>query len=568
MTSLDYIVIAVYFGITLSLGLALSRKAGRSMEEFFLGGRKLPWWLSGISMVATTFAADTPLAVTGIVALSGISGNWVWWSFAASGMLTVVFFSRLWRRAGVLTDAELIELRYGGKPASWLRSFRAIYLSIGVNTLILGWVSVGMAKVIETAFGWPKWETLIALYAITGLYLAASGMWGVVWTDFFQFFLAMGGSIALALLAVDKAGSLEAIKVGVSSLHGADFMRMNPFNSENLAMTAFAWLFLQWWASWYPGAEPGGGGYIAQRIFSTRSEKEALKSALLFNILHYVARPWPWIIVALASLIYFPGLEDPEKGYPEMMLALLPSGLLGLVLAGFLAAFMSTLSTHINWGVSYLVNDIYKRHARPGAAEREYVMVSRLSTILILALSFVMSYLFDSVKGAWEFLLAIGAGTGPVYILRWFWMRVNAWSEISASLAAVIISLFIKYYYDFALGETLVATTLFTTLIWVGVTFLTPAESPQTIAQFRARIYRDGAMFPDGFLRRALLWVSGTFGVYFLLTGSFYCLFYSMTTGLLLMAGGVVLLVPLWRFVESLEDSDVEFHNSNSSDNK
>ncbi len=551
----DYLVIGAYFALTLLIGLSLSKKAGKGIEEFFLSGRKLPWWLGGISMVATTFAADTPLAVTGIVAASGVSGNWIWWNFAASGMLTVIFFSRLWRRAGVLTDAELIEIRYGGKPAKWLRSFRAIYLSIGINTIIIGWVSVGMAKVIETAFGWPKWETLLALYALTGLYLAASGMWGVVWTDFFQFFLAMGGSIALAIFSVDKIGSLAQIKETITGTYGASFMSMNPFSGETLLLTVFAWLFLQWWASWYPGAEPGGGGYIAQRIFSVRNEKEALQSALLFNILHYVVRPWPWIIVALASLILFPGLEDPEKGYPLMMLALLPAGFLGLLLAGFLAAFMSTLSTHINWGVSYLVNDIYKRHIRPGGDSKEYVMVSRLSTLLILGLSFYLSYIFESVKGAWELLLAMGAGTGPVLILRWFWMRINAWSEISATAGAVVISFAIDALFQPEFGPKLIWTTAGTTLLWVMVTLLTQPEKDATISEFRRRVFltdRPGEKAKNPVVQQLLLWFCGVMGIYFLLTGSFYCLFYSMWTGALICAGGFLFMIPVWRFVQSI----------------
>lgn len=572
MNSIDYVIIATYFIVVLAIGLLAARRgASQSVENYFLSGRKLPWWLAGISMVATTFAADTPLAVTGIIAKDGIAGNWIWWSFAASGMMSVFLFSHHWRRAKILTDAEFLELRYSGKPAAILRSFRAIYQAIPVNTIIIGWVSVGMAKVIGTAFDADKWIILLGLYAITGIYLVVSGLWGVVWTDLLQFIIAMAGSLALAWFTLDEIGSLQNLKMEATLSGGNHIMEINPFYIEGALYTVCAWLFVQWWATSYPGAEPGGGGYIAQRIFSVRNEKDAVKSVLLFNILHYVVRPWPWIIVALGSLALYPGLEDPETGYPKMMFALMPAGFLGLMVAGFLAAFMSTLSTHINWGASYLVNDIYKRHINPEASDKESIRVSRWSTLLILIIAFGVSYIFDTVKGAWELLLSIGAGAGPVYILRWYWWRINAWSEITAMISALLVSLFLinleaisRLFIDdpgwFAstglneFGVRMLATVSITTIAWVTITFLTKPENNETLQNFVQRSSVSGPgwrEFSPGkwgeILPRIALWLSSLASVYLVLIGIWHFLFFDLNSGLLALAAGVILIYPAYK---------------------
>jgi SSS family transporter len=499
---LDYLIMGLYLAIMIGIAIIAKRRGQESLEDYFTGGKDLPWWLIGISMVATTFAADTPLAVTGIVASEGIAGNWIWWNFMFSGLFTVFLYAKLWKRADVITDVEFIELRYGGKPASILRGFRALYLAFPINCIILGWVTVGMAKVLTVVTGADQWAIIFFLYGIIGVYIAFSGLWGVVVTDFFQFFIAMTGSILLAWLAVDSVGGLGELQAKLVAEYGVDswVLQFNPITSPKIMLsTALVWVGMMWWASWYPGSEPGGGGYIAQRMFSAKDEKNAVGGTLLFNVTHFALRPWPWILVALVSLIAYPQLADRETGYPLLMLDLLPAGLLGLLAVAFLSAFVSTVSTHLNWGASYVVNDFYKRYLKPPEefvsteeAQQHYVWISRVATFIMMAAAIMVSYFFDTVKGGWEAILSIGAGTGLVFMLRWFWWRINAWSEITAMITAAIGSFLAPAlgYEDFA--DKMIFTTIFSTICWVAVTFLTKPESDQTLQAFFNRVKPGG----------------------------------------------------------------------------
>src|SRR5688572_15644726 len=456
LVTIDWLIIAAYFVLSLMIGLYYARRAGRSTEEYFLSDRSMPWWLAGTSMVATTFAADTPLAVTEMVARNGVAGNWLWWSMLASGMLTVFFFARLWRRSRVMTDVEFVELRYSGKPAAFLRGFRALYLGLPINLIIMGWVNLGMAKVLSGTLGLAKWQAL-AVFAVQ----------------------AVGGldQLKARLAGVTPVGSTEPFGTdgAIQLLPDGSAVWMLPL------LTLVVYLGVNWWASWYPGAEPGGGGYVAQRIFSARTERDGLLATLWFNIAHYAVRPWPWILVALASTILYPNLEDPKQGYVMAMVDLLPPGLFGLMVAAFAAAYMSTISTQLNWGASYLVNDLYLRFVHPGADERRLVLVSRLTTLFLMVASLVVTQFMTTIEGAWRFLLAIGAGTGLVLILRWYWWRINAWSEISAMVASFVFSLLAMATLRprFAPGDpnadawVMIVTVAASTLVWLGVTLAT-----------------------------------------------------------------------------------------------
>jgi len=564
---LDYLVMGIYVAIMVVVAVIAKRREQDSLEDYFTGGKNLPWWLVGISMVATTFAADTPLAVTGIVASEGIAGNWIWWNFMFSGLFTVFLYAKLWKRADVITDVEFIEIRYGGKPASILRGFRALYLALPINCIILGWVTVGMAKILTVVTGAEQWLVIVVLYVLIGIYIALSGLWGVVITDFVQFIIAMGGSILLAWLAVDSVGGLASLKSQLVSTFGSDpwVLDFNPFtNPEIVTATALVWVgMMMWWASWYPGAEPGGGGYIAQRMFSAKNEQHAVGGTLLFNVAHYALRPWPWILVALVSLLAYPDLADKETGYPLLMLDLLPAGLLGLLAVAFLSAFISTVSTHLNWGASYIVNDFYKRYYRPpdrfehkSAAEQHYVWISRLATLVIMLLAILVSYFFDTVKGGWEAILSIGAGTGLVFMLRWFWWRINAWSEITAMVAAAIGSFAAPELGYEGFAATMIFTTIFSTICWVSVTFLTPPESESTLKKFYHRVEPGGPGWKDyagSDKDRDRIWPAfikvGTAALSILsfLYGMGRVFFGNTWVGLLLMAAGTVLLYIIIR---------------------
>ena len=558
----DYLVMGGYVALMVLVAYIAKQRGQETLEDYFTGGKDLPWWLVGISMVATTFAADTPLAVTGIVASEGIAGNWIWWNFMFSGLFTVFLYAKLWKRADVITDVEFVELRYGGKPASILRGFRALYLAFPINCIILGWVTVGMAKVLTIVTGAEQWMVITGLYLLIGIYISLSGLWGVIVTDFIQFIIAMGGSILLAWLAVDHVGGLDQLHAQLVAEYGADswVLNFNPITSPKIAVaTGLVWVGMMWWASWYPGSEPGGGGYIAQRMFSAKDETNAVGGTLLFNVAHFALRPWPWILVALVSLIMYPQLADPETGYPLIMLDLLPAGLLGLLVVAFLSAFVSTVSTHLNWGASYVVNDFYKRFLKPPNrfdrkedAEKHYVWVSRITTLLIMLLAILVSYFFDTVKGGWEAILSIGAGTGLVFMLRWFWWRINAWSEITAMTAAAMGSLSAPYlgFDDFA--SEMIFTTLFATVCWITATYLTAPESEQTLQKFFNRVKPGGPGWkrftPDGtpvepiwpgVVKVALAAVA----IIGLLYGMGQIFFGSLLFGLLLMVVGTGILV-------------------------
>jgi Na+/proline symporter len=500
----DWLIVALYFVVSAGIGLAFTRKAGRSLADYFVTGRSLPWWLAGTSMVATTFAADTPLAVAGLVAKYGVSGNWLWWNGAISGILTVFFFSRLWRRAGVLTDVEFAELRYGGQPAAALRGFRGLYLAIPINLIIMGWVTRAMVTILGVTLDVNPWVAAVVLFGITALYSVLAGLWGIVVTDAFQFVVAMCGSILLAVLAVEWIGGLDSL-VEQSSRHfgsaEAAFGVIPPTDQAWLPLsTLMVFLAVQWWAAWYPGAEPGGGGYIVQRILSARDERHGLLATLWFNIAHYAVRPWPWILVGFVAALQYPGLPNPEEGYVRVMVDVLPSPFKGLMLAAFAAAYMSTISTHLNWGASYLVNDVYLRFIRPDADPRAQVIASRAATGLLMVLSLVVMAFLSSVEQGWKVLLGLGAGTGLVLILRWYWWRVNAWSEISAMAASLVTSIGLQFLGldlgDTASGDyalTMLITVAVTTVVWLTVTFLTAPESDATLERFYRRVRPGGA---------------------------------------------------------------------------
>jgi SSS family solute:Na+ symporter len=509
LSLLDWSVIAAYFLFNLGIGIYYARRATGSTSEFFLSGRNVPWWLAGTSMVATTFAADTPLAVTGFVAENGVAGNWLWWNMVMSGMLTVFLYARLWRRAGVMTDIEFAELRYSGKPAAFLRGFRALYLGLPINCIILGWVNLAMVKILEITLGLDKRGAMlvvIGMLLFTAFYTAISGLWGVLVTDLFQFALKMGMVIVLAILAVNAVGGIDQMKAKIGAIDaasgsGSRLAFFPEYDSVWMpAITLFVYLAVNWWATWYPGAEPGGGGYVAQRIFSAKNERHGLLATLWFNVAHYALRPWPWILTALASLILYPTLVDKESGYIKTLMdpAVFPPYLRGFMLAAFAAAYMSTIGTQLNWGASYVINDFYRRFVKRTASDKHYVIASQLVTLLLMIVSLVVTFYMGSIGGAWKLLLVTGAGTGTVLLLRWFWWRINAWSEVSAMICAAVVSLFLQLGLrwdsarprDFA--YLMLVTVGITTIVWVVVTRLTQPEPKEKLIAFYRRVRPEG----------------------------------------------------------------------------
>ena len=500
LTPLDWILIAAYFIASVVIGLYYSRRASRSVGEYFLSGRSLPWWLAGTSMVATTFAADTPLAVAGLVARNGIAGNWIWWNAAFGSMLTVFFFARLWRRAGVMTDVEFAELRYTGRPAAILRGFRALYLGIAINCVIMGWVNLAMAKILSVTLGWDRLTAVLLSLAITGVYSAVSGLWGVVITDFFQFVFAMTGTIALAVFVVrlPQIGGVAGLQQQLPP-ETFEFLPRVGTDAASVgaslalpAATFFAYVGVQWWASWYPGQEPGGGGYVAQRMMSAKDERHSFLATLWFTIAHYCVRPWPWILVGLASLILYPDLQDKEAGYAMVIRDFLPPGWRGILLGAFFAAYMSTISTQLNWGTSYVINDFYRRFLRSDATESHYVWISRVTTIVLMIASAIVTFYLESIRQAWEFVLESGAGIGLVLILRWYWWRVNAWSEISAMIAAAIGFAGVRLLTDLRFPHSLLVVVACTTMAWLIVTACTAPDSEARLVEFYRRVRPDG----------------------------------------------------------------------------
>ena len=507
LSSLDWTIVGAYFALSLAVGIWSSRQAGKDTKSFFLAGRNMPWWLLGISMVATTFSTDTPNLVTDLVRQNGVSGNWVWWAFLLTGMLTVFIYANLWRRSGVLTDIEFYELRYSGKAAAFLRGFRALYLGLIFNVLVMGTVSLAAIKFGEIVLDWPGWMTMMIACSITLAYSVLGGLKAVIITDFVQFTLAMIGSIwgMLYILGLPQIGGLSNL---ITHANVSDKLALIPDMSDpNMWVPILLVpLAVQWWASYYPGAEPGGGGYIAQRMFSAKDEKNAVGATFLFNVAHYALRPWPWILIALSSLIIFPELSDIQKAFPNLpadklghdvaypaMLTLLPSGLLGLVAASLIAAFMSTMSTQLNLGASYLVNDFYHRFIRQDATDKQLVTAGRLFTTISIVLGAGLGLMLTSAGEAFTLLLMIGSGTGLIYILRWFWWRINAYTEI----VAMISSIFIAGYFNFGNSnlegwEKIVIGALITTVFWLVATYFTPPDDDQTLRKFVEKVNPGG----------------------------------------------------------------------------
>ncbi|HXW16970.1 MAG TPA: sodium:solute symporter family protein [Candidatus Acidoferrales bacterium] len=619
MSVLDWSVIAGYLAITLLVGLYFRRRSSRTTEDYFVSGRKVSWWLAGTSMVATTFAADTPLLVAGLVYTQGVAGNWLWWAFLLSGMMTVFLFARLWRRSGLMTDVQFAEIRYSGKPAAFLRGFRAVYLGLMMNCLILGWVTKAMIGIVGTTLGpnmesWPLLNgfskalagifgpvfsgtdgraliiCIFFLIPFTGVYVSLGGLWGVLWTDLFQFVLKMAIVIGVAYYAVAAAGGMEKMIARIAALRVAngasdplaflpDFSR--GFASEALwtlpVITFVVYLGIQWWAFWYPGAEPGGGGYVAQRIFSARDERQGLLSVLWFNVAHYALRPWPWILTGLAAIVLYPGLKNPESSYMLIVTQHVPHALRGIILAGFLAAFMSTIATQLNWGTSYLVEDFYRRFVKRQASERHYVHVSQFVTLLLVAGTGYISAHLASIRTGWQVVLQLGAGTGSVYLLRWYWWRINAWSEISAMITALAVTLGLNWpglstaltgRPEFFTGsatvvfaKTALATTLVTSIVWIAVTFLTRPEREVVLVAFYRKVRPQitgwapvAALAPEiaptrDLGRNLYCWILGTTMVYSALFGVGKLLLHRWALGGLLVA---LTIVCVWQMGRQL----------------
>lgn len=514
LTTLDWIIVAVSIAVSFMPAVWLARRAGSSTAEFFTSGRAAPWWLVGVSMVATTFSTDTPNLVTNIVREGGVAGNWVWWAFLLTGMSTVFFYARLWRRLGVLTDLEFYELRYSGPAARWVRGFRALYLGAVFNIVIMASVNLAAAKIANVLLGWSMGQTLLVCGVINVAFAATSGLWGVLVTDFIQFGIAMGGSFAAAYYSLQHpaVGGLESLMTRIPPATLAMVPELTDW-SVSLPLLVVP-LAVQWWSTWYPGSEPGGGSYVAQRMLAARTERDAMAGTLLFNVAHYALRPWPWILVALASMLVFPGLDDIRAALPHVdpalvghdmaypaMLTFLPAGVLGVMVAGLLAAYVSTISTHLNWGTSYLVHDLYRRFVRTDATERHYVMAGRLVTALLMIAAGLLTLVLESARATFDLLLSIGAGTGLLYLLRWYWWRINAWSEIAAMTSSFVLALAVMFAQRSGIAApsyvTLVATVATTTMVWLAVTWMTAPTDRGTLERFYRHVRPAGPGWTD-----------------------------------------------------------------------
>jgi len=564
LSSIDWIIVGVYFAFSLAVGVWASKQAGEDTKSFFLAGRNMPWWLLGVSMVATTFSTDTPNLVTDLVRQNGVSGNWAWWAFLLTGMLTVFVYANLWRRSGVLTDIEFYELRYSGKAAAFLRGFRALYLGLVFNVLVMGAVSLAAVKFGEIVLGLPGWVTLAIACSITLAYSTLGGLKAVIITDFVQFTLAMIGSMwgMFYILGLPEIGGLSSL---ITHGNVADKLALIPDLSDpNVWVPVLLVpLAVQWWASYYPGAEPGGGGYIAQRMFSAKDESNAVGATFLFNVAHYALRPWPWILIALASLIVFPELSDIQKAFPNLpadklghdvaypaMLTLLPSGLLGLVAASLIAAFMSTMSTQLNLGASYLVNDFYHRFIKPDASEKQLVTAGRLFTVVSIILGGGLGLVLTSAGQAFTLLLMIGAGTGMIYILRWFWWRINAYTEIVAMVSSIIIAGYFNFGESTLEGwQKIVIGAVLTTIVWIVATYLTPPDDDETLRNFVKKVnpggpgwtkYSDGVSTEPWPVPKGILsMIFGCVAVYGFLLGVGQLIYGEIGFGVLILGLGV-----------------------------
>ncbi|MCW5519497.1 Na+:solute symporter [Aureitalea sp. L0-47] len=565
---LDWALILSFFAIFIIIGIVVAKRSGKNSKEFFLSGRNMPWWLLGISMVATTFAADTPNFVAGVIREDGVYGNWIWWSFLLTGMLTVFFYSKLWRRSGITTDLEFYELRYSGKSAAFLRGFRAIYLGVFFNIVIMANVCLAAIKIGHVMFGLSATETLLISSVVTVIYSALGGLRSVLLTDFIQFIVAMVGSVWAAIYIVNlpEVGGISNL-LAVPEVASKTDMLPDLTNMEVLIPLLIVPLAVQWWSVWYPGAEPGGGGYIAQRMLAAKDEKHASWAVLFFNFAHYALRPWPWIIIGLASIIVFPNLDSLAQAFPNLdasfvrndlsypaMLTFLPAGLLGIVISSLIAAFMSTISTHLNWGSSYVVNDFYKRFLKPNASDKEQVLVGRISTVVMMLFAALLATILEEARDAFNLLLQIGAGTGLLFILRWFWRRINPYSEIAAMVISFMIALafFVNGKLDNPLFEMashwqLVTGVIITTLGWLVVTMLTKPTDKQTLENFEALIFEKESKF-KGFGTKILAFFSGVIGVYCFLfaTGNF--IYGDHTEGFILSGIALVCTFLIFKF--------------------
>ncbi len=558
LSILDWILLAGYFVVSTAVGLYFAGRAGRSVSEYFVSGRSLPWWLLGTSMVATSFSADTPLAVSGIVLKDGVSGNWFWWNFMLGGALTILFFAHLWRRAGVMTEVEFIDIRYSGRPARFLRGFKALYLGLPVSCITFGWVTLAMVKILQVAFGATALQALSVCLVITVVYTTVAGLWGVVATDMLLFPIAMLGAIVLAAVSVGKAGGLGALAESVRALAaggGKDALAIFPPLGKALPLAFFVALFVQWWAVYYPGAEPGGGGWVAQRMLAAKDPKHAVLGTLWFNVAHFILRPWPWILTALAAMVLLPGLSAGadtgtiEAAYPRMM-AFLPHGLLGLMIASLFAAYMSTIESILNLAGSYLLNDLYKPFIRKGASERHYVRASRLLVVAVALLGTAFSFILGSVRSGWALIMELSGGIGLVLLLRWYWWRINAWSEISAMIAAALTTILLRTKAHMSgsdsevFAKSILLTVAVTTAVWVTATFLTRPEPDSKLLKFYRKVRpgvtgwrRIAALAPeipaskDGWYN-LMDWLLGCLMVYMALFGIGKLLLGSVTLGL------------------------------------
>lgn len=567
LSPIDWIIIISFFALSLGIGIYVSKSSGKSAKNFFLSGRNMSWWLLGISMVATTFAADTPGLVAGIVRNDGVYGNWVWWSFLLTGMLTVFFYSKLWRKSEISTDLEFYELRYSGKSAAFLRGFRAIYLGVFFNIVIMATVCLAAIKIGHVMFNFSEVESLVISCSVTVLYSMLGGLKGVILTDFIQFAIAIAGSIWATIYIVEmpEIGGLQELlsipEVQIKSSIFPDFT-----NPEVYVPILVVPLAVQWWSVWYPGAEPGGGGYIVQRMLAAKNTKHATLATLLFTVVHYAVRPWPWIIIGLASIVLFPDLQSLASAFPDLneefikndlayaaMLSYLPAGLLGLVVTSLIAAFMSTISTHLNWGSSYVVNDFYVRFIKPNASEGNKVMIGRLSTFLMMIFSALLALVLEEAKEAFDLLLQIGAGTGLLFILRWFWYRINPYSEIAAMLSSFVIAVIFfigktNNYWQIDSYVELVIGVLITTCIWVGITLITKPSSKETLNSFENKVFDNGKF--EGFKFKIVGFVAGVAGVYSSLFATGYLIYnnillFSISSFISLLAIGI--LIRYWK---------------------
>jgi SSS family solute:Na+ symporter len=552
LTGLDWTIVVVSIAVSFLPAILLARRAGSSTAEFFTSGRAAPWWLVGVSMVATTFSTDTPNLVTNFVRERGVANNWQWWAFLLTGMATVFFYARMWRRSKVLTDLEFYEIRYSGRPATFVRGFRAVYLGLFFNCVIMATVNLAAVKIANVMLGWPMWQTLLVCAVLNVAFAATSGLWGVLVTDFIQFGIAMSGSFAAAYFAL-KQPEVGGLTELFDRVDPAVLNLVPDFGDWTLALTIMIIpLTIQWWSVWYPGSEPGGGSYIAQRMLASKTESDALKGTLFFQFAHYAIRPWPWIIVALASTLVYPNLTDIALTFPYVdeglighdmaysaMLKFLPAGFMGLMVAGLLAAYVSTLSTHLNWGTSYLVHDFYRRFMKPGASETHYIRVARVVTALLMVAAALFTYALETARGSFELLMSIGAGTGLLYLLRWYWWRINAWSEIAAMGSSFVIALafFLAAKGGAAISAhvALLLTVAATTLVWVVVAFVTAPTERATLVSFYRLVRPAGPGWttvrmasgvgpsPDSLPAALLGWVLGCTFVYAALfgTGSF-----------------------------------------------